>query len=99
MRDRLRLRGIISDESQNLFLAFAERGNFSQHRLALVPRILLMPSTFSTLSACGADGRSSVPNGCRGRANISTHSVSCGNAYVRRNGGDRYVDSNCFDEN
>ncbi len=63
------------------------------------PRILLMPSTFSTLSACGADGRSSVPNGCRGRANISTHSVSCGNAYVRRNGGDRYVDSNCFDEN
>lgn len=37
MRDRLRLRGIISDESQNLFLAFAERGNFSQHRLALVP--------------------------------------------------------------
>jgi hypothetical protein len=31
-------------------------------------------------------------NGCRGRANPSTHSVSYGNLYVRRNVGDRYVD-------
>jgi hypothetical protein len=38
MRDRLRLRGIIPDEYQNLLSAVAKRCSFSRHSLAFFTR-------------------------------------------------------------
>jgi hypothetical protein len=96
IRDRLRLRGIIFDQSQCLFPAVAELRSFSRHRLAFFPPPLVgFVGCFSAehwrtrRSVFGANGRS-------GRANTSTRRVSCDNLYVRRRGGDQYVDLVCF---